>query len=186
MYTIYFSPICTNGFRPSHAPYLNTQTELLHYAKYDQQVHIQICKFTVFQAAQPPTFFGHLLWQSSVRCSLKDILYNISHNESSVYGHESFRDSSLNQNSMYVPARKTYYETASLTARFAFVSITSCHRPSTDRQERLYWYLLHRDKPAFVFCFLRLFNDVSCTAEVTYRIVKGNNYEGHLQLLVYT
>jgi len=66
---------------------------------------------------------------------------------------------------MSVPASKTHYEAASLTARLAFVSTASCHRHSTDRQERLYGYLLLRDKPAFGFWFLRLFNDVSCIAE---------------------
>jgi len=34
-----------------------------------------------------------------------------------------------------LPARKTYYEAASLPAHFAYVSTASCHRHGTDRQE---------------------------------------------------
>jgi len=45
---------------------------MIHYVKYGQQFHIQICKFTELQTAQPLTCFGHLLWPSSRRCSLKD------------------------------------------------------------------------------------------------------------------
>jgi hypothetical protein len=35
---------------------------IFHYEKYDQQVHIQICKYIVLSTKKPSTCFGHLLW----------------------------------------------------------------------------------------------------------------------------
>jgi hypothetical protein len=43
--------------------------------KTNKKMHIQKRKFIVLKTAQSPICFGHLLWPSSGRCSLKDILH---------------------------------------------------------------------------------------------------------------
>ena len=47
----------------------------INYDKYNQQVYKQIYKLIVLQTAQPAICFSHILWPSSGRCSLKDILH---------------------------------------------------------------------------------------------------------------
>jgi hypothetical protein len=43
---------------------------MIHYEKYDQKLHIEICKSVVLNTAQPSTCFGYLLWRSSGRCRM--------------------------------------------------------------------------------------------------------------------
>ena len=48
------------------------------YKKQNQQVRIQVHKFTVLQTAYPASCFGHLLWLFSGSCSLKVMLHGVS------------------------------------------------------------------------------------------------------------
>ena len=48
------------------------------YDKHIQHVQEQTCTFIVLQTLQPSTCFGHLIWPSSGRCSLKDVLHRTS------------------------------------------------------------------------------------------------------------
>jgi hypothetical protein len=50
---------------------IRDQVLTIQYEKYHQQLNTQICKFTALCRAQHAACFGHLLWPSSGRCSLK-------------------------------------------------------------------------------------------------------------------